>query len=475
MRQKIKYITVLAVGIILMFSSNIYAASNISASSTNVYVGDTITVNATVSSVASWGMYVSSSGPVSYVSGTINSANTTEDAKNGTNTITSTYIATSVGTITFALTGNTTDENGNRVDIENYATVYVTKKPEPEPTPQPPSNNNNNTYTPPKNNNNNNTSKKDSNTYLSYLELSEEGMTPSFVKTKTSYSITVGMDVNEISINADTESDSSYYYVEGNKDLVEGDNNIRVVVVAENGSTRTYNIIVTKTSDPIKADAYLENLIIEDIRFTPEFQSEVLEYDLGKIEFNIDKLNILTFTKNENAKVEIIGNENLKVGENEIKIIVTAEDGVTKKEYKLKVTKNEETIDEENALKNTERSSSQKFKDFMENIWLSVKANALLVLMYCFIVVEFIQIVYLYKQLNKKDEILEKYGIDENGEMTTTRSGRRRDLDIINESDYNKKLSSIDIPLEIEDKKDDDDKTLKFDEIKNDVDSDNKE
>lgn len=472
MKNKVKnkkiYIAIIFLLIVFMLPCNVFAKGTFSvgANATSLNVGESTTVSISTTDCA--GVFnISSSNP-----GVV-SISTSSEFVDGRTNITAT--ANSVGSATITVTAiDVSDTDIETVSGSRSVTINVVN-PEPEPTPQPPSNNNNNTYTPPKNNNNNNTSKKDSNTYLSYLELSEEGMTPSFVKTKTSYAITVGMDVNEISINADTESDSSYYYVEGNKDLVEGDNNIRVVVVAENGSTRTYNITVTKTSDPIKADAYLENLIIEDIRLTPEFQSEVLEYDLGKIEFNIDKLNILTFTKNENAKVEIVGNENLKVGENEIKIIVTAEDGVTKKEYKLKVIKNEESIDEENALKNTERSSSQKFKDFMENIWLSVKANALLVLMYCFIVVEFIQIVYLYKQLNKKDEILEKYGIDENGEMTTTRSGRRRELDMINESNYNKKLSSIDIPLEIEDKKEDDDKILKFDEIKNDVDSDNKE
>ena len=150
---------------------------------------------------------------------------------------------------------------------------------------------------------------------------------------------------------------------------------------------------------------------------------------------------------------------------------MTAEDGVTKKEYKLKVIKDEEEIVEENALKNEERSSSQKFKDFMENIWLSIKANALLVLMYAFIVVEFFQIVYLYKQLNKRDEILEKYGIDENGEMISTRSGRKRELDLISENKNVNKLSSIDIPLEIEDEKEKDDKILKFDEIRNEIDN----
>lgn len=471
MQNKVKnkkiYIVMFFLLIVFTFPCNVFANATFSvgANATSLNVGESTTI--TISTTDCAGVFnISSSNP-----GVISISSSSEFVDGRTN-ITAT--ANSAGSATITVTAvDVSDTNIDTVSGSRSVTINVVKR-EVNPTPEPPSNNNNNTYTPPKNNTNNNSNKsnKDSNTYLSYLELSEEGMTPSFVKTKTSYALTVGMDVNEISINADTESQSSYYYVEGNKDLVEGDNNIRVVVVAENGSTRTYNITVTKTADPLKADAYLENLIIEDIKLTPEFQSEVLEYDLGRIKFNIDKLNILTFPKNENAKVEIVGNENLKVGENEIKIIVTAEDGVTKKEYKLEVIKEEEIV-EENALKNEERSSSQKFKDFMENIWLSIKANALLVLMYAFIVVEFFQIVYLYKQLNKKDEILEKYGINENGEMTTTRSGRRRELDIISDEENNKKLSSIDIPLEIEDKKDRDDKILKFDEIKNEVDNDN--
>ena len=91
----------------------------------------------------------------------------------------------------------------------------------------------------------------------------------------------------------------------------------------------------------------------------------------------------------------------------------------------------------------------------MSNLWLAIKANALLVLMYAFILVEFIQIVYLYKKLNKKDEILEKYGIDENGELINTRSGKRRNLE------------NIDIPLDEEQKSLEDELNEKMSEEEN--------
>lgn len=49
----------------------------------------------------------------------------------------------------------------------------------------------------------------------------------------------------------------------------------------------------------------------------------------------IQKLNILAKPENEKSKIEIVGNSNLKEGENIIKIIVTAEDGTTTRTYKI--------------------------------------------------------------------------------------------------------------------------------------------
>lgn len=468
MKSKVKnkfiYVVLCLLLIVFTFPCHIFAAGSfsVSAGATSLNTGGSTTVTISTSNCAGAFSVISSNPGVANVS-------TSSIWVDGSATIT---VSTgSAGSATITVTAvDVSDTDINEVTGSKFVTINVT---EPAPVTPPQTNTNNNSNTNNNyntNNNKNNNTTKDSNTYLSYLEISEEGMSPSFVKTKTNYAVNVGLEVNEITINADTESSTSYYYVEGNTNLVEGDNTVSVVVVAENGSTRTYYITVTKTADPERSNAYLENLVIENVKLSPTFQSEVFEYDLGEIGFDIEKLNILTFTKNENATVEIVGNENLKTGKNEIKIIVTAEDGTTKKEYKLKVTKQEEIV-ETNALETVkERSSSQKFKDFMGNLWLSIKANALLVLMYIFIVVEFSQIVYLYKQLNKKEEILEKYGIDENGEMSKTRSGKKRELDI---KDEERKISSIDIPLEIDEPKIEDAKEdiLKFDDIKKDLDN----
>lgn len=51
----------------------------------------------------------------------------------------------------------------------------------------------------------------------------------------------------------------------------------------------------------------------------------------------IENLEVIAETENENAKFEITGNIGLQEGENIIKITVTAEDGVTVREYKINV------------------------------------------------------------------------------------------------------------------------------------------
>ncbi len=455
--MKIKKMTKLSVCTVFMFlmlmvTSITYGASFQIGASTALTTGNTTTL--TINSYGLAGRYdIVSSNP-----SVVNISNSSIWIEDNVSSITLTAVGAGSADITVTPT-DVSDVN----TFEPYTggsqsiTIFVSDpapapEPTPEPTPDPPSNSNNN-------NNNNNSVTLNSNTYLSYLVLSEEGMTPRFVREKTSYAITVGMDVTDIQVSAAPEASTSYVAIYGNTNLQEGDNTITIVVTAQDGSTRTYYVTVTKTADPEKANAYLENLVIENITLTPEFQSEVFEYDLGEVPFDTTKLAILTFTKNENATVEITGNEELKVGENEIKITVTAQDGTTKKEYILKVNRLEETEDvlaEQNALKDvSERSATKKLTDFLGNLWLSVKANALLVIMYIFIVVEFSQVAYLYKKLNRAEEILEKYGIDEEGNMKKTRSGKKRDIPNAKENPKEKetdKKSMYNIALEDETK-----------------------
>ena len=54
---------------------------------------------------------------------------------------------------------------------------------------------------------------------------------------------------------------------------------------------------------------------------------------------DVDSLKVVYKTEHSKAKVLVTGNNDLEVGSNTIKVVVTAEDGKTKKTYTIKVTK----------------------------------------------------------------------------------------------------------------------------------------
>ena len=68
-----------------------------------------------------------------------------------------------------------------------------------------------------------------------------------------------------------------------------------------------------------------------------DFDSDTYFYNID-VSSNVDKLVINAFSNNDKAKIIINGNENLKIGKNEIKVTVEAEDG-SKIIYTIYVTK----------------------------------------------------------------------------------------------------------------------------------------
>ncbi len=401
MQKKLKVLSVIILSVLFIASCNIYGASfSIYASKSTLYVGDTATVTIDPTGVAGTITSVTSSSSAVSVSG---QPNWVDNDK-----VTFSIKANSIGNATITVTGvvasyqNDSDES----TVSRSINISVVEKPK--------ATNNNNTNTNKNNNNNNKTTAttktatnntnntKSSNNYLQSLQVSVEGLTPNFLKTKTNYSLSVGKDTKDINITAIPEDENATVNVTGNKDLKDGDNNIVITVTAENGSKRTYTIVVNKSDKPEKSNSYLANLIIKDIVLNPEFSSEVLEYDGGVIKTDETTLEIFASPTNENAKVEIIGNENLILGENVITIKVTSEDGTSTKEYKVKFVR-EEGVLEENAIENIDNieSPSQGFKEILKDIWATIKANSLILIMYLVIIVEFIQILYLYNKLKK--------------------------------------------------------------------------
>lgn len=249
---------------------------------------------------------------------------------------------------------NNTDNDNNNNDNQNNIDQEENKpNDEPDNKPEEPSNSGNNSnpsgeknteVKPPKNNNQNNNSNyneeddetKSDNTNLKSLKVDVEGLSPEFDKNITEYYLIVDLTIEEVNVEAVPEDKNSKITITGNSDLQEGENTVKILVKAENGNTKTYTINITKTNDLEKVNATLKSLSVKGFNFYPSFKTNIYNYNLTVNE-KLTQLEILAETEIEEATYEIIGNENLKDGDNLIKVIVTAKDGETKREYKINV------------------------------------------------------------------------------------------------------------------------------------------
>jgi len=376
MKRKLLLIIMVMFSIVLC-TKGIYAASaSISANKTSVTVGTKVTITVKINAAA-WNLKVSGSASDSIVGFNM-------DATNQSTTKTYTLDTSKVGTYKVSLLGDITDESSDTAkDISDSVTIIVKEK---STTVQ-----NNNTTT----NNTTTTTKKSSNANISKLTLSVEGL--SFKTSQTTYNIKVGEDIDNISVGVTLASSKATYKVTGNKNLKAGNNVIKIVVTAEDKTTKTYKINVEKKGNAEESSAELSNLIIEDMTFVTPFTSTETEYVARKIKYT-EKLNILPYTVSEKATYEIIGNEKLKEGENTVIVKVTSYDETSIIEYKVtfEMMSKEETnalqvispyVDRENQI-NEENSLKQILID-----------NSTIILLYILALVEFAQVVYLYVQL----------------------------------------------------------------------------
>lgn len=110
-----------------------------------------------------------------------------------------------------------------------------------------------------------------------------------------------------------------------------GNNIVNIKVTALDNSVTKYVLIIVRekelnndTSVEVKING--EKIEFNDYKATLEVKSDVKNLDIDYI------------LGNDNSKIEIIGNENFVIGKNDVKIIVTAENGDIQ-EYIITVTK----------------------------------------------------------------------------------------------------------------------------------------
>lgn len=181
---------------------------------------------------------------------------------------------------------------------------------------------------------------------LRSLTVEQFTLEPEFDPDITEYSLTVGADVEKLDIGVIAEDPKSTVEIVGNNELLIGENTVNVKVTAEDGTVRTYTINVTKLAD---VGVKLSELSVENYTLSPEFSSDVFEYTLNITDTSITNLTINAKSDEENVDIEIVGNNELKLGKNIITILVTSKDDNLTTTYQI-VVNIEETQPENNQI-----------------------------------------------------------------------------------------------------------------------------
>lgn len=177
---------------------------------------------------------------------------------------------------------------------------------------------------------------KSSDKALKTLEITPEGLDPEFDPETTTYTLTVGPDVEKLDIKAAPNDENAKVEITGNDALQPGDNVVKITVTAQDETTRIYNINVKKQET---VELGLASIKINGYTLSPKFSTSVYEYKVNVLDPSVTKLDISAEANNEDAKVEISGNSNLQNGENTIVITVTSQDGTEKVVYQIYVNK----------------------------------------------------------------------------------------------------------------------------------------
>ena len=144
---------------------------------------------------------------------------------------------------------------------------------------------------------------------------------------------------NKTSINVEailSDSKASVTGV-GNVSLNTGDNKIEIVVTAEDGTAKTYELNVEREKNN---NAKLQSLSIGNYILTPSFNSGILEYTVtvGEDVSILKQADVIAIPEDNNATVVKQGDLSLSTtNDNYYRIIVTAENGVDKNTYTIKV------------------------------------------------------------------------------------------------------------------------------------------
>ena len=191
---------------------------------------------------------------------------------------------------------------------------------------------------------------------LKQLDIVNYELSPEFNRYVTNYRLTIDNEVNALNMTVVTLDPEATYEINGNRDLVVGDNTITIVVTAsDNVTTETYTLNVTKQAF---ANTYLDYLYTSEGDVIPTFVKTTMKYSID-VPYDTTKIELFGEAVDKSAKVNItindetteaikdsvtnkyngeLGKFDLNTGENKFIITITSTSGV-KRTYYLTVNR----------------------------------------------------------------------------------------------------------------------------------------
>ena len=223
-----KKIGIITIIYLALNTLNVSAAgsASISASANYVEEGSKVTFYINLKNVAAWDLTGQGYGATSGCSLGDQGVGDSGTGANINKTLSVTCKTTSVGQVSFSISGNISSANGNNIEKTSVSTSKIVVVTEPR--------------------------EKDTNNYLKSIGVKDYEITPEFNKDTMEYTVDVPATVNKVTIEA--EKESSYATVEGTgeKEVDEGANTFEIKVTSETGVERIYKITVNvKDENPI--------------------------------------------------------------------------------------------------------------------------------------------------------------------------------------------------------------------------------
>lgn len=343
---------------------------------------------------------------------------------------------------------NTTTNTGPETKKENTTTEVATNdtKKNTSTTPESTttkSNSSSSSSSTPTSNKKATETKKSSNANLSNLGINPNDF-KGFKAQTTTYNVTVPTDVESVTIYANAQDSKAKVSGVGKQNLQTGANKFDIVVTAEDGTTKTYTLNITRDESSKNTENVQErytgdglaSLNIENLELNPKFDTGTYEYSV-KYFGEKEKIDINATATDPYYIVEITGNEKLVEGENTINILVSDPDGNNVATYQITV--NKALVDEE-AIAREKQEQTKKIILIGAGIALAI----ILIIIIIVIVKKRRNMEYDYyeedEEIEEENNQLEDYDRDmnyiEEKKKISKEDARKEFLD-----NYNKKVS----------------------------------